>query len=616
MAINLLAGFNHITEQGEIGRKQADRDRLRTLAPKVFGGDAAASAEAYGIDPDTAKSYDKGADRVGQQVYNLATQIKKYRDAGRNDIAANIYNEFAKTSAAQMRFPNMPKQWDASTEGTLMPIVEEIIARTTGLDDGDGNLFKTFIDEQGNQIGVARDGTRTNLGKAENRLQLRDEKGVPISNYDPRRGALSPVRVEGAPPGAGDTAPVDNPASPAAVDPATGQPQASARPAASPASDLSSPITMPSSNYQDVFASIAARNGSVVTSGVRPVMPGVGAGAGSQHPNGTAADFRTNELSDAQVQGLMADLRAHGFEVIDERDNRNGLGPHIHAELPPGARRAAGSPGSGASSSTAAGGLAASQPLTTPAEDERLRMAQRADQRAEESAQRERERANQGGIPAGYQRTADGTGLEPVPGGPADRKANPTPADQARAEQSHRKELSDRLKEPRSVLTMYTNLEKAARNPSAANDLSLIFAYMKMLDPGSVVREQEFANAQNAAGVPDQVRNLFNKLRDGERLNDGQRAGFMASARQVAETARGQITAATREYQDIAEQYGWDTQRATGMADFRDVRSPRSAGASSGAPSQYQRGQVINMGGKRYRVIGGDPSDPELEEVP
>lgn len=97
-------------------------------------------------------------------------------------------------------------------------------------------------------------------------------------------------------------------------------------------------VGAPASDYQDQFAGIAARNGSAVTSGVRPVLPGVGAGANSQHPKGTAADFRTNGLRPEQVQSLMGDLRGQGFEVIDERDNRNGRGPHIHAELPPGGR--------------------------------------------------------------------------------------------------------------------------------------------------------------------------------------------------------------------------------------------------------------------------------------
>ena len=35
------------------------------------------------------------------------------------------------------------------------------------------------------------------------------------------------------------------------------------------------------------------------------------------------------------------------------------------------------------------------------------------------------------------------------------------------------------------------------------------------------------------------------------------------------------------------------------------------------APEQgrYQRGEVIETGGKRWRVVGGDPNDPDVEEV-
>jgi murein DD-endopeptidase MepM/ murein hydrolase activator NlpD len=65
---------------------------------------------------------------------------------------------------------------------------------------------------------------------------------------------------------------------------------------------------------------------------------------------------------------------------------------------------------------------------------------------------------------------------------------------------------------------------------TAAGDLALIFNYMKMLDPGSVVREGEFATAQNAAGIPDQIRNWYNRIRNGERLNPNQRADFRKQA--------------------------------------------------------------------------------------
>lgn len=73
---------------------------------------------------------------------------------------------------------------------------------------------------------------------------------------------------------------------------------------------------------------------------------------------------------------------------------------------------------------------------------------------------------------------------------------------------------------------------------TAASDLALIFNFMKMLDPGSVVREGEFATAQNAAGVPDRVRNVWNRLVDGERLNPDQRKNFVAEAKKQFDSAK------------------------------------------------------------------------------
>lgn len=76
-----------------------------------------------------------------------------------------------------------------------------------------------------------------------------------------------------------------------------------------------------------------------------------------------------------------------------------------------------------------------------------------------------------------------------------------------------------------------------ASQDTAAGDLSLIFSYMKMLDPGSVVREGEFATAQNAAGVPERVVNLYNNLLTGERLNPNQRNSFRSQANSLFNAA-------------------------------------------------------------------------------
>jgi len=183
--------------------------------------------------------------------------------------------------------------------------------------------------------------------------------------------------------------------------------------------------------------------------------------------------------------------------------------------------------------------------------------------------------------PSGYQ-YAPGGGLVPIPGGPADKPAL-TPADLAKDEQAMRKEVNALVAEPRSVLVSYDKVRNAASNPSAANDLALIFAYMKMLDPGSVVREGEFANAQNAAGIPDRVWNAYNNALKGERLNDDQRRQFVQSADQVASSARNQLDSVAKRYQETARQYGYDPERATGFTDFSDVQSSTNSGQSQQA---------------------------------
>ena len=73
---------------------------------------------------------------------------------------------------------------------------------------------------------------------------------------------------------------------------------------------------------------------------------------------------------------------------------------------------------------------------------------------------------------------------------------------------------------------------------TAMGDLGLIFSYMKTLDPGSVVREGEQASAQNAAGVPERIRNYYNQLIAGERLSPEQRADMANTAISIYNTRK------------------------------------------------------------------------------
>lgn len=76
----------------------------------------------------------------------------------------------------------------------------------------------------------------------------------------------------------------------------------------------------------------------------------------------------------------------------------------------------------------------------------------------------------------------------------------------------------------------FDRVRVGATSGTAAGDLALIFGFMKILDPQSVVREGEFALAETAAGVPAQIRALYNRLLTGERLTPEQRADFLSQA--------------------------------------------------------------------------------------
>lgn len=200
----------------------------------------------------------------------------------------------------------------------------------------------------------------------------------------------------------------------------------------------------------------------------------------------------------------------------------------------------------------------------------------------------------QGGqnAPSGYRFTPQGS-LAAIPGGPADPNTKSTKDDSrtfAKADKL-RDEFNSQSKDFVSVNDAYNVVKETAANPSAAGDLSLIFAYMKMLDPTSVVREQEFANAQNAAGIPDRVRNAYNKALKGERLNPDQRKDFINQAKNLYGTRKARNDQLKGRYSEIAKRNGVNPDDVVGDLDVI-VGGPTVGTVQDG-----------------YRFKGGDPAN-------
>ncbi len=117
------------------------------------------------------------------------------------------------------------------------------------------------------------------------------------------------------------------------------------------------------------------------------------------------------------------------------------------------------------------------------------------------------------------------------------------------------------------------NLADIAQSTEAFGDMALIFNYMKMLDPGSTVREGEFASAQNTAGVDDKIINLYNNALRGTRLNPEQRSGLRNQAQGLFKAAKDQNDKDVKKFKNTAKAFElpmdqiFDEEKFTSMTD-------------------------------------------------
>ena len=108
------------------------------------------------------------------------------------------------------------------------------------------------------------------------------------------------------------------------------------------------------------------------------------------------------------------------------------------------------------------------------------------------------------------------------------------------------------------VKSAFSQINDGLNLKSPAGDLAAATKFMKILDPGSVVRESELAMAMKATGALDRLQNYAKNVVTGNKLTPAQRDDFRKLSQQFYNSSATQFNEKQAEYTDIATRYGFN----------------------------------------------------------
>lgn len=132
------------------------------------------------------------------------------------------------------------------------------------------------------------------------------------------------------------------------------------------------------------------------------------------------------------------------------------------------------------------------------------------------------------------------------------------------------------------VQSAYSQIQQGLKMASPAGDLAGATKIMKLLDPGSVVRESELGMAMAASGALDRLNNYASNIVNGTKLTPTQRVDFQKLADALYTESSKQYNTKRGEYQGIAERNGLSTADVLGSeAKIQTPDKPAAGGALS-----------------------------------
>lgn len=146
-------------------------------------------------------------------------------------------------------------------------------------------------------------------------------------------------------------------------------------------------------------------------------------------------------------------------------------------------------------------------------------------------------------------------------------------------------------------------IKSALADPSAAGTLSAATAYMKMLDPGSVVRESELGMAMQTQGMIGRLQSYWTTIEMGKVLTPTQKADFARLSDQYVKAAEDAQRNLNARYSELATGAGIDPKRVV-MYDVKPPTQEKPKSRDIGIAAQWLKSRNIKTQQQLSAEIG------------
>jgi tetratricopeptide (TPR) repeat protein len=140
----------------------------------------------------------------------------------------------------------------------------------------------------------------------------------------------------------------------------------------------------------------------------------------------------------------------------------------------------------------------------------------------------------------------------------------------------------------------YKQVKSSLAQENPIGDVAAATKIMKLLDPGSVVRESELGISMAAAGKMDRLQNYVDNWAKGTKLTPTQRQDFQNLANELYAAAGQTYNMKRNEYADFGSKYNLDATKALGAPATIPSVMKNSGGLDAGGQQRKPLGSIFN----------------------